>query len=115
VPVAYVTVSSQVTEEELLSWAGKRVDERAAVPKSVTIVDALPVTAVGKPYKLGLRADAARKAIEDALAETAGVDRVDAAVDDGAVVVAVTVNSEADADALTATLDRYALAWRLER
>ena len=113
VPVAYVTVSNPaVTEDELQAWAGKRVDERAAVPKSVTIVDALPVTAVGKPYKLGLRATAARNAIEDALAGTAGVGGVDAAVDDGAVVVTVTVDPAVDTDAITAILDRYALAWK---
>ena len=62
VPVVYVTVTpaASVTEDELHAWAGQRVDERAAAPKSVSIIDALPVTAVGKPYKLGLRADAAR-------------------------------------------------------
>ena len=69
-PVAYVTVTpgASVTEDELQAWAGEHVAERAAVPKLVTIVDALPVTAVGKPYKLSLRADAARSAIEEALA-----------------------------------------------
>jgi fatty-acyl-CoA synthase len=115
VPVAYVTVSSAVTEDELLSWAGKRVEERAAMPKSVTIVDALPVTAVGKPYKLGLRADAARKAIHDALSDTAGVEDVDATVDDGTVVVTVRIGPDADTEAITGMLDRYALSWKLEK
>jgi fatty-acyl-CoA synthase len=111
VPVAYVVVvpGATVTGDELLAWASKSVDERAAAPKSVTIIDALPITAVGKPYKLGLRADAARSAIEDALADAAGVDNVDATVDDGAVVVTVTVDAGADTEAITATLDRYAL------
>jgi fatty-acyl-CoA synthase len=116
VPVAYVTMASggSVTEDELQAWAAKHVAERAAVPKSVTIVDALPVTAVGKPYKLGLRADAARTAIEDALAGTLGVHAVDAGVDDGSVVVTVTTDSEVDADVIADMLGRYALTWHIK-
>ncbi|AGB22739.1 acyl-CoA synthetase (AMP-forming)/AMP-acid ligase II [Mycobacterium sp. JS623] len=115
VPVAYVTVATggSATEDELQTWASKQVAERAAAPKSVTIVDALPVTAVGKPYKLGLRADAAHTAISEALAETSGVHAVDAAVDDGSIVVTVTVDPGAATDAIAATLGRYALAWHI--
>jgi fatty-acyl-CoA synthase len=116
VPVAYVVVvpGTTVTNDELLAWASKNVDERAAAPKSVTIVDALPITAVGKPYKLGLRADAARSAIEEALADDVGVIGIDGTVDDGAVVVTVNVGSDADVEAITATLDRYALRWNIQ-
>ncbi|MFC9440930.1 acyl-CoA synthetase, partial [Nocardia sp. NPDC057030] len=55
VPVAYVAhiAGAEVTEDELVAWAAERVPERAAAPKTVTILDALPVTEVGKPYKLG--------------------------------------------------------------
>ena len=117
VPVAYVAVvpDTSVTGGELLAWASKNVGERAAVPKSVTIIDALPITAVGKPSKLGLRADAARSAIEEALAGAVGVEGVDATVDDGAVVTTVTVGSEADTEAITATLDRFALTWNINK
>jgi len=116
VPVAYVVVNpvASATESELEAWAAEHVAERAAVPKSVTIVDALPVTAVGKPYKLSLRADAARRAIQDALAGTAGVDSVDATIDDGSIVVMVVVDAEADAEAVKATLGRYAIAWDIK-
>lgn len=116
VPVAYVVVvpGTTVTNDELLAWASKNVGERAAAPKSVTIVDALPITAVGKPYKLGLRADAARSAIEEALAGDVGVIGIDGTVDDGAVVVTVNVGSDADVEAITATLDRYALRWNIQ-
>ena len=115
VPVAYVTVATggSATEDELQTWASKQVAERAAAPKSVTIVDALPVTAVGKPYKLGLRADAAHTAISEALAETSGVHAVDTAVDDGSIVVTVTVDPCAATDTIAATLGRYALAWHI--
>ncbi|WP_370501405.1 acyl-CoA synthetase [Mycolicibacterium sp. jd] len=116
VPVAYVTVTpgASVTEEELDGWAARHVVERAAVPKSVTIIDALPVTAVGKPYKLSLRAGAARRAIAEALAGTVGVDGVDAAVDDGSVTVTITVTPEADLDAINAVVGRYPLTWDIK-
>ncbi|HEX7827763.1 MAG TPA: AMP-binding protein, partial [Mycobacterium sp.] len=117
VPVAYVVAvpGTTVTNDELLAWASKNVGERAAAPKSVTIVDALPITAVGKPYKLGLRADAARSAIEEALAGNVGVVGIDGTVDDGAVVITVNVGSDADIEAITATLDRYALKWNIAK
>jgi fatty-acyl-CoA synthase len=111
VPVAYVTVTpgTFVTDEVLRAWAAEHVAERAAMPKAVTIVDTLPVTAVGKPYKLSLRADAARYAIDEALAGVVGVLGVDATVDDGSIAVTVTVDSEADIEAINTTLGRYAL------
>ena len=116
VPVAYVTVAAaaSVTEDELRTWAGQHVDERAAVPKSVSIVEALPVTAVGKPFKLGLRANAAQHAIEEALEDVVGVRAVEARVDDGSIIVTVTAGLEADLEAIDATLGRYALAWELK-
>jgi fatty-acyl-CoA synthase len=116
VPVAYVTVNpvASLTEEQLLKWASEHVAERAAAPKSVTIMDALPVTAVGKPYKLSLRADATRNAVEEALVDVCGVDGVDARVDDGSIVVAVAVSAEADAEAISAALGRYPLTWNIE-
>jgi fatty-acyl-CoA synthase len=57
------------SEEELLAFAADHVLERAAVPKQVVIVDALPLTAVGKIYKPDLRRDAFRRVLEADLAE----------------------------------------------
>jgi fatty-acyl-CoA synthase len=117
VPVAYVTVTpgASAAEAELKAWATAHVAERAAAPKSVTILDALPVTAVGKPYKLSLRADAARVAVEDALAGVVGVHGVDAGVDDGSIVVTVIANSDADIAAIESTLGRYTVKWDIEK
>ncbi|MEQ6901502.1 acyl-CoA synthetase [Nocardioides sp. YIM 152588] len=115
VPVAYVTVASAVPEEELVAWARERVAEAAAAPKAVNVVDALPVTAVGKPFKPTLRADAARRAVTAALADQAGVREVTAAAPDGSVVVTVAVDAQAvDEAAVKTILDGFALAWRLE-
>jgi fatty-acyl-CoA synthase len=111
VPVAYVTTApgASVTETELRAWAGARAAERAAAPKSVTIVDSLPTTAIGKPYKLALRARAAVTAISEALCGIGGIDSVDAVVDDGSVVVRATVTDEAHYEAVNAALARFPL------
>ncbi|MFI5540917.1 acyl-CoA synthetase [Nocardia sp. NPDC051900] len=116
VPVAYValTAGAEVTEDELVAWAAERVHERAAAPKTVTILDALPVTDVGKPYKLGLRADATRRELLDALAETTGVAGISAAVEDGAIVATVVLDPDADPAAAEAILGRYAIDARIE-
>lgn len=112
VPVAYVTLAPgvTVTADELCAWAGSHVPERAAAPKAVTVLDTLPVTDVGKPYKLALRADATRRAVTDALAWADGVS-VEAVIEDGNVVATVTVPPDTDQTAVKATLDRYAIWW----
>ena len=69
VPVAFVTLApgADATPEELRAWASEHVPEQAAAPKAVTVLDALPVTLVGKPFKPALRAEATREAVADAL------------------------------------------------
>jgi fatty-acyl-CoA synthase len=113
VPVAYVTLApgARVTGDELCAWAAGRVPERAAVPKAATVLDALPVTDVGKLYKLALRADATRSAVSDALASLGEGMDVSAALEDGAVVVTITAPPDADQTALKAILDQYAIRW----
>ena len=115
VPVAYVTLApgATVTEDELLDWARDRVPERAAVPKSVTVLDALPITAIGKPYKPALRSDATRRELRAALDRVAGVADVDAAVEGSSIVATVTVEPSADEAAITALIGRYAIEWRV--
>ena len=115
VPVAYVTLApgASVGEDALCAWAGERVAEPAAAPKAVTVLDAIPVTEVGKPYKLPLRADAARRAVLDALRGIAAHATVDTRIEDGDPVVAVTVAPGTDLDAVGALLGRYAITWEL--
>jgi fatty-acyl-CoA synthase len=56
-PVAFVTLKpgSPVTEAELLAFTAERVDEGPAKPKSITVLNTMPVTNVGKIYKPELR------------------------------------------------------------
>jgi fatty-acyl-CoA synthase len=116
VPVAYITLApaATVTEDELRDWASQRVPDRTATPKTVTVLDALPVTAVGKPYKVALRADATRRELRAALDPIAGVHDVDATVEGGSIVAVVTVSRSADQAAIQAIVGRYAIQSRLE-
>ncbi|MDN8613660.1 acyl-CoA synthetase [Variovorax ginsengisoli] len=75
-PVAYVQLRPDVsvTEDELMSFAKVQITERAAVPKAIRLVTAMPLTGVGKIFKPELRqreiADALRTALHDAAALT---------------------------------------------
>lgn len=56
VPVAYVQLKpgASATSEELQAFATQHVHERAAWPRHVRVLDALPVTGVGKIFKPAL-------------------------------------------------------------
>ena len=113
-PVGYVTIApgAQVTPGDLTVWAAARVPERAAAPKLVTILDSLPLTAVGKPFKPELRRHAAEHAIAERLARI-GVDGVHAELADGLVTVVVPPSEHKKA--VAAALEAYAITWRFER
>ncbi len=66
-PVAYVQLSGAASEIELLQFARDHINERAAVPKEIHIIDALPLTAVGKISKPELRNDIIRRIVESEL------------------------------------------------
>ena len=113
VPVAFVTIAagSKLTADELEAWAADHVPERAAAPKHVEIVDEIPVTSVGKPYKPELRRRAAEQAARDALAETGLGDQVRAVVVDGAIEIHVPHSAEDHA--VGDVLSQYAWTWQL--
>jgi fatty-acyl-CoA synthase len=115
VPVAYVTLGAgaTMTEEELRDWARERVPDRTAVPKTVTILDELPVTAVGKLYKLALRTDAVRQELRAALDQIAGVQDIDAAIEGSSIVATVKIRPPVREEAVKAILGSYAIEWRL--
>jgi fatty-acyl-CoA synthase len=57
-PVAFATLKAgqQVSADALLAFTAERVDEGPAKPKSITLLERMPVTNVGKIYKPELRA-----------------------------------------------------------
>ena len=114
VPVAYITLhpGSEASADDLKDWATSQVGERAAAPRKVTVLDALPVTAIGKPYKVPLRADAARQVFTDVLAEYPGV-TVDADIDNGAPALTVTLADPTQRNNVEHELSRYAVTYRV--
>ena len=65
-PVVFATLvpGHAASEAELLAFTAARVDEAPAKPKSVIVIEHMPMTNVGKIYKPELRALAARKVAE---------------------------------------------------
>jgi len=114
VPVAYVTLTEggTVGADELRAWAGERIGEPAAAPKTVTVLDAIPVTAIGKPYKLPLRADATRRAVREALSAISPHAVVETRIEDGSAVATVHLPPGTEAAVETA-LGRFAITWEL--
>jgi fatty-acyl-CoA synthase len=70
-PICYVSLRPGATAsaEELRAHAERTIAERPACPKDFRIVEAVPVTAVGKIFKPPLRVDAAQRRVAAVLAE----------------------------------------------
>ncbi len=70
-PVAYVQLKPghSVTVEELQEFARARIKERAANPASITLIETMPLTGVGKIFKPALREDATSKVFSSVLAD----------------------------------------------
>jgi fatty-acyl-CoA synthase len=70
VPLAYVQLkpAARASAADLLAHVRDHAPERAAVPVAVILIDAIPLTGVGKVFKPQLRWDAARKVFAETLA-----------------------------------------------
>ncbi|MFM9971144.1 MAG: acyl-CoA synthetase [Burkholderiales bacterium] len=75
-PVAYVqrVDGSQATAEDILKFCEAHIPERPAVPKEIYFIDGMPVTDIGKPDKVGLRFDAAKRHYSRVLGDALGND-----------------------------------------
>ncbi len=73
-PVAFVTLKPGANCEPatMLAEVAPHVYERPAMPKRVTIIDAMPVTAIGKIYKPALRLRAIEVKLAEMLADVDG-------------------------------------------
>lgn len=80
-PVCYVALKpgAQATPDELKAFAEPLIAERPAWPKQIIVIDAIPVTSVGKIFKPQLRTDAVQRLVAQVVAEAAGT--ADAVID----------------------------------
>ncbi|MGE0233205.1 MAG: AMP-binding protein [Flavobacteriaceae bacterium] len=83
-PVAYVQLKAgaNATREELLDLCRKEVQERAAVPVDLTIIDEMPMTAVAKINKPVLRRQLTREVAGGVAREVLGAMPFDIRVDE---------------------------------
>lgn len=74
-PVCYVVLKpgASASEDELQDHAQRTIGERPAWPKQIHIVEAIPLTSVGKIYKPQLRCDAAARLVARVVREQCGV------------------------------------------
>jgi fatty-acyl-CoA synthase len=100
-PMAYVQLKPgmSATAEELISFCRENVQEQAAAPVEIVIVDQMPVTPVGKVFKPTLRLDAMCRIAERVAAAIVGpTGTVQVSVDEtGArprAIIAVTGNAD---------------------
>jgi fatty-acyl-CoA synthase len=127
VPVAFVQLrpGACTDGEALRAFVEPLISERPAVPRRIDVIDTMPLTAIGKVYKPALRAIAAGRAVDEALAPLRArgwTTRVEAADRAGGPQVAVGVDGagaggaqaadEAEIDqALRACLRDFTVAW----
>jgi fatty-acyl-CoA synthase len=80
-PVCYVVLKPgmQATANELKAYAEPLIAERPAWPKQIIVIDAIPVTSVGKIFKPQLRNDAVQRLVAQVVADA--VDSNDAVIE----------------------------------
>jgi fatty-acyl-CoA synthase len=86
-PVAYVQLKpgATVQVQALIDFVRERTPERAAVPVDLYLIDAMPLTGVGKIFKPTLRWDAAQRAVQRLVSD----------LQSGAATIAVGVGADA--------------------
>lgn len=84
-PVCFVSLRPGMTVSvgELQQHAEQHIAERPAWPKHIFILDALPLTSIGKIYKPALRVDATRYLVADVLFKEVGLKEVMVGVTEG--------------------------------
>jgi fatty-acyl-CoA synthase len=100
-PVAFATLKAgaHVNEEELLAFTAERVDEAPAKPKSITILERMPVTNVGKIYKPELRTLATGAVVQALVDQVYGVNEMRPSVTaQGDLPVSVSLERDGNCD-----------------
>jgi fatty-acyl-CoA synthase len=118
-PCAYVELvaGAQATPEALMEHLRAHISERAAIPKHLEILPALPKTAIGKVFKPELRKLAIRRVYDETLAAAGLKARVAAVIEDErrGLVARLAHEGEDDPAAVSATLGAMTYQWEWAR
>ena len=84
-PVCYVALrpGASVSDDELHAHAQRTIGERPAWPKQIQVIDAIPLTTVGKIYKPQLRCDAAQRLVARLITEQLAISDARVQVSEG--------------------------------
>ena len=84
-PVCYVALrpGASVSDDELHAHAQRTIGERPAWPKQIQVIDAIPLTTVGKIYKPQLRCDAAQRLVARLVTEQLAISDARVQVSEG--------------------------------
>lgn len=112
-PVAFVVARPGTTldEAQLLAFAAPRIAERAALPRRITVLPALPLTAIGKVYKPALRLRAAERVLAERLQQAGLLQATVQGEDRGGRLVLRF--GGADAATLRPLMAGFAIEWEL--
>jgi fatty-acyl-CoA synthase len=120
VPVAYVELEpgSACLPAELLMWSRKQMSDPAAVPRRITVLEALPLTPIGKVFKPGLVADEIKDALRSTVQALPGVVTTGVSITNGPhggrlAQVRVSAQSPSVEQTVADELGRFAVSWDL--
>ena len=112
-PCAYVELvaGTEVSPEDLITFASERVAERAAQPKYIEIMPELPKTAVGKVFKPALRKSAITRIYNAALVEAGVPAEVQSVIEDKQRGLVAQVAGPAEDEAVSQVLGGFVWSW----
>ena len=126
IPVAYVQLQDDAKRKskEILDYLQQEIGERAAIPKSVTIIDEMPLTPVGKIFKPALRWESIKRVYQaelEALGDSAesvkvtvGEDKIHGSMATLAIKPATGVSNDEIENKVADILSRYTVKYTLK-
>jgi fatty-acyl-CoA synthase len=109
-PMAYVVAkpNSKVDAQELIQYSAKHISERAAVPKRIEFIDAMPVTAVGKIFRPRLRQMISEKIVSEVLASMGATAAISSEMEKKrGLVISIELNDKDRINEVTSMLQSY--------
>ncbi|MEY8760600.1 AMP-binding enzyme [Chryseobacterium tongliaoense] len=121
-PVVFVQLrpNQQVSAEELKTFAQENIAEKAAIPKEIFIVEAIPLTAVGKIFKPELTQIEIKRVFSNELKSISEIENFEINVDQtpqwGMVAQIITTGKNPDiiAEKVKEALGNYTVKYQLK-
>ena len=109
-PMAYIVkvADSQISAEELIEHCANTMSERAAIPKRIEFIDAMPLTAVGKIFRPTLRQQITETLVKEVLASSSISAHVASEIEKKrGLVIRINVDDKSTIDATNTLFQNY--------